>query len=718
MNNLYKGLKLPNLGDDSGLLDKIVCVNIVYSFMGGLDTNSGSDFVKSVDQNKWYTFETSDATPRLAEYTGSLQTKEGHATHYTDDYLWTPVGDPYGFKMYNRYAYKTSQNVVITSTDLNTGTPTITMSGDVANLENNNAVYELLSTNTTTPGYFIIHPVVNITGLQYYMNYNSSTGAMTLNRTPKEWTFGLSEEMMRPYYQAAGYVGGLNEAGKAAYDVEAAKTNPLERLMGLQNVVYNHDNDGSDPENTTPNYIVHYAPGYYRLHNQPGSEGISTPRYASGYTHKTELTAGDGGTAIPMHFYEMPEYTILNPVFSDLNTANSDNYTSTVATRGDIPLSTVTYDPASIFKFTGETPSIVTMSTQGLCVNGGTMNEGSSTSFSIVDIGGGVIALKSGENYLSYKQTGKIYDLKYGADYADESARWCMQPVQKDIVVGNGEMGLMVKTYNGDDGYYYASFYAPFDALLTSENDAAYVVTEWPTSIPAMIHPKKIGNFNTGNSYPEKYRGNNQFIPAGTPVIIRTTAPVGYVTMALPTTTTPSTPVTTALKGEYIEQMLQHSSYDVYAFGRSLGTYQKASDFDTSGLFESISPSATNTSIGFYVNANPNKETGASKSSWIRNNKYVYANKIYYLYTPPSPAPSPSRELKRSPEFIPVVFDDEEGEEDEPIEESLRQQVFNGCVYDLQGRCVATEEMVKDGTWRRNLKHGIYILNGKKIYVK
>ena len=42
----------------------------------------------------------------LAEYSGSLQTKSGYATHYTNDYLWTPVGDPYGFKMYNRYMYK------------------------------------------------------------------------------------------------------------------------------------------------------------------------------------------------------------------------------------------------------------------------------------------------------------------------------------------------------------------------------------------------------------------------------------------------------------------------------------------------------------------------------------------------------------------------------------------------------------------------------------
>ena len=97
---------MTNMGDNDGLLGKIVWVNIVYNFMGGLDTNSGKNFVESVNQNMWYTFETSDATPRLAEYSGTLQTKSGYATHYTNDYLWTPVGDPYGFKMYNRYIHK------------------------------------------------------------------------------------------------------------------------------------------------------------------------------------------------------------------------------------------------------------------------------------------------------------------------------------------------------------------------------------------------------------------------------------------------------------------------------------------------------------------------------------------------------------------------------------------------------------------------------------
>ena len=59
MNNLYKGHELTNLGDNPGLLNKTVRINIVYTFNGSLETNAGADFVRSVDQNKWYTFEAS-----------------------------------------------------------------------------------------------------------------------------------------------------------------------------------------------------------------------------------------------------------------------------------------------------------------------------------------------------------------------------------------------------------------------------------------------------------------------------------------------------------------------------------------------------------------------------------------------------------------------------------------------------------------------------------
>ncbi len=713
MNNKYKGWQTKNMGDDPGLLGKTVFVNIVYSFDTELTTNAGSGFVTSVDQNKWYTFETNDETPRLAEYTGSLQTQSGYATHYTNDYLWTPVGDPYGFKMYNRYGTRNGQEVVMTTSDISAGR-VVTMSAD-----NANAVYELLATSTTTPGYFRVHPMVNMNksgATQYYMNCNSSTGAITLSTVPTEWTFGLSEDVMSPYYQSAGYVGGLNEAGKTAYEAALKAGTEFEKLTSIQDIVYNHDNN---PKNI--NYIVHYAPGYYRLHSQPGSSGISTPRYASGYTHQIELTPGTGTVgspvAIPLHFYEQTSYDVNDHNFNDLIENEVKQFTETSATRGEIPIATVASDPASIFRFSGEVSS-ATISTQGLNVYQNKMDASSSTAFSIIDIGGGVVALQNGDNFLNYNQASKKYDLNF--DYpasAIESARWCMQPVQKGATAGSGEMPLTLVGNNGNDKHFYTTFYAPFDALLTdAANDTAFVITVWNDEI---ITPKEIGQYNTGD-----YAGNSQFIPANTPVIIRSkkasTASTSSINLALPTTTPASTPVSCVFKGEYLEQMLQqsydymsdHSADYVYVFGLEYaGTFTEPGDFATTGLINATAPSPTK-ELGFFKNMNRNRESSEYRSSWTRNNKYVYGNKIYYRADDPV---SPARAETRGIDFVPVLFDVEPGDEEQQESQTV---VGDNRIYDMQGRCVATEEQVKDGSWRQSLSKGMYILNGKKFMKK
>lgn len=705
MNTKFKGLQMTNMGDDGGLLDNIVFVNIVYRFMGGLDTNAGSDFVESVEQNKWYSFETNDATPRLAEYTGNtgtqLITQSGYATHYTNDYLWTPVGDPYGFKMYNRYGTKNGQNVVMTTSDISAARD-VTMTAD-----NINAIYELLATSTTTPGYFHVHPMVNMTGLQYYVNSNSSTGAMTLSTTPTEWTFGLSEAMMNPYYQAAGYVGGLTPEGKTKYEEAAAETDGFTMLTGMQAVVYDDD------------YIVKYAPGYYRLHSQPGSLGLSTPRYASGYTHKTELTAGEGDTAIPLHFYEQTSYSITNPDFTDLT---AGGYTETVATRGNIPLQTVANDPASIFYFyegTADNPTSK-IQTQGLYVKQNVMTEteGEATSYQIIDIGGAIVALynSTDEMFLCYNQDTKQYDLKYDIYASMESARWCMQPVQKEATAGNGEMGLTIKTNDGKDGYYYATFYAPFDVLLTdATKDVAYVCTEWDATLSdektqGSITPVNVGKSNTGT-----YVGNSQFVPANTPVIIRTSSTSGTVTAAIPTTTPSDTPLLCVFSGEYLEQTLSHGADYVYVFGLPYsGTFTEDDNFATNGLITATVPQPT-TEVGFYKNMNYDRESNEQANLWTRNNKYVLGNKIYYRASVSGGA----RELTRGIDFIPVAFD--VSEERDPMEDTGDGSVArdgDNRIYDMQGRMVADEQTVADGTWRQRLAPGVYIMNGRKFVKK
>lgn len=745
MNNLYRGLKMTNLGDDSRLLGKIVWVNIVYNFMGGLDTNSGSDFVGSVADNKWYTFETSDATPMMADYTtmNGLKTVSGYATHYTNDYLWTPVGDPYGFKMYNRYMYKNlGEKMVMSSSNFDTD-PSIIMVPDNAGTPYvpylpANSVYELLATSSTTPGYFRIHPVVNKGGTQVYMKnvVSAGTGVIQLNAEPTDWTFGLSEEVMKPYYQAAGYIGGLNEAGKAAYDVAAAKEDPLERLMAIQGVVYNHDNNNPEDDQTNPNYIVHYTPGYYRLHSQSGSLGITTPRYMSGYTHAIERDVDGNGNesdAIPLHFYEVEEYDMNNPTFGDLSDDSTpdDDFTITDATRGDIPLVTVTRDPASIFQFTGSAgtiglPSTVTLSTQGLNVIENKMGTGEATSYNLLDVGAGVSLLYTGtgasKTFLNYKQTSMKYDLKYAsADIPIESARWCLKPVQKGAKAGNGEMALTVAANNGGDNHYYTTFYAPFDVLLTdNKKDTAYVVpeNEWPEMTTAkeqyVFRPKKIGQYNTAeNLCPESYRGNNQFIPAGTPVIIRTTN--ATVTMALPTAA-PSSALTTDLSGTYLEQMLAQGAEYIFVFGRSY-THNFSYDSGT-GEVTPLSGLDFDKGVGFYKNANTNRESHETKTQWERNNKYVYANKAYYRGEIASSGSSLNLDFENT-EYIPVLFDDQ-GVKDMDLQPdgTMRLRINDGRAYDIQGRCVATEQEVSDGSWLNNVAPGMYIVNGKKFVIE
>jgi len=688
MNDIYKGTERTTMGDNSGLLGKTVLVNIVYSFNGDLGTNAGSGFVTSVNDNLWYTFEAKAATPKLAQFTGSLQTVSGYATHYTNDYLWTPLGDPYGFKMYNRYMHKNLGNTttVMTTSEFSEG-----INIEMTPSNEANSVYELLADESTTPGYFLVHPVVNKEGTQYYMRDNG--GTMQLSETATEWTFGLSADVMRPYYEGAGNVGGLNEAGKAAYDAAVVESDPFTRLVRLQDVVYNHDKgDGVEG-----NYIVHYTPGYYRLHNQPGSEEISTPRYASGYLHEIEKTAGGSSTAIPMHFYSRKGVSTTFEGDGGLGTG----FTETNATRGPIPVPATEYDPSSIFYFSGAagaSPSS-TMQTQGLYVNGNKMQESSTgaTSFNIIDIGGGVVALYNGDNYLSYKQTGNIYDLKYG-NYADESARWCMEPADNQ--------GLIVTTNSGGDGYYYTTFCAPFDVAISSAAAEAYICTAWDTDI---IHPAKVP---ASNSHAE-----GKFVPASTPVIIRTNDIAGNIKLNLPSSA-PTTPALSCVfTGKYLEQLLEKEitvSDKVYSFGLPITGYgiTTTSGATNGNITDVIKKDQADTGVGFYVNANPNKELSEETGLWTPNNRYVLHNKIYYRST--EAAGSSAREKTRGVDFVPVIFDDEGGE-DPDIKDSSDRIVGDGCVYDLQGRKVATKQQVEDDTWRQFLRPGIYIINGKKI---
>ena len=796
LNNKYKGLEITKLMSDSELIGSVVKVNVAYAFQTGLETNAGEGFVTSVGQNLWYTFETQDvATPYLAHYTnaGGLQSMEGRETRYTNDYLWTPLGDVYGFRMYNRYMIKNSGGVenVMTTDDISDGRNLKMAVPDSGN--EGNEVYELLGSNN--PGYFRIHPVINNTGTQYYIRKDPSDDYAKLSTSYSEWTFGLDATLLAPYVERVGYVGGLKETEykfrKALLDKVKNGTASYDEMRTVQGIVYNDDN------------IVKYEPGYYRLHNQPDVSDIAPVRYASGYLHEIEKTAVSGG--IPMHFYS--KYGV-STTFAGEGSLES-GYTISAATRGAIPIAPTEQDPSTIFYFNGTTTldgnPCSTMQTQGLYVaanpNGdttGTDNEkdGKGTNrlqravmsedsedaitFTLMDIGGAVLLIHDGEDpaqrrYLNFdqsnffqrtatdetdmnakalkltskgtyyfklddgtykkltvtsgydassetdatldgvaessdetewKKAADIYDLKYYHDSPTDDAKWCMQPVQKGNTAGAGEMPLTIKTNKGGDDYYYATFYAPFDVLLP--NDAspktynAYICKKWynegvnPVPVPAV------------STYKE-----GKFVPAGTPVIIRTSDESGSMKLALPSNGPEENPLENNIfSGKYLEQMLEaDASRDVYTMGLPFTT-PVTIDRATGAVTAELPEKAKN-GLGFYINANPNKENSPSQSLWYRNNRYVLHNKIYYRESGSGSAKGGAAE------FVPLIFDfDEDMEEEEEMKAKPQTvDVSADKVYDVQGRCIAIGEDVLDGSWRNNVAPGLYIIGGKKVYV-
>ena len=806
MNNKYKGVIIDPqiMFSDEDLLGKKIYINVVYSFNGNLDSNNGDGFVLSVNENKWYTLEMSDThgTPWLAQYTNAwgFELKEGRGSHYTNDFLWTPIGDPYGFQLYNRYMDINSgsdnrgeKNKVVTtdvfleadgvSPAVEFGEGQQVIMGDCVNGGvtvrpgksaksiaaadiKARSIYELLE--GTKLGYFRFHPVANNTGTQYYFSPDAEADddgdgvnnvLVRLSSTAAEFTFGLSKDLMKPYFDRAGYVGGLK---KSVYDELTANSFPdpedagkinLKRdmedenatlsaaqLRAAQTIVYQLEN------------IVSFETGYYRLHSPLGISEINPVRYASGYTHKLERDQnGDGNEAdaIPMHFYELNSSQ--KRTYIDLR----EGFTYSHATRGDLPILPVNQDPASIFYFERLYPAdnrnnLGYMSTQGLYVKGTvgtgveesagvkakavmTANSGEAVRLFVMDIGGGILLIHDNQTangrvllkYLSFDQAdGDIYDLKLTHNTHTDHAKWCMQPVQTGETSGVNEMNLQLEMHKGGDknaegdDYYYSTFCVPFDVLMTdAAADEAFICKQWDEEI---IHLNKVGKMNTAaNGCPERFRGDNRFIPAGTPVIIRSTHDV--VSMALPTTTPTATIPGCVFSGQYLEQLLDKETHltnsDVYVFGLPFNPKvvkkhdDYASDSENNGVISIELPQPSDKGVGFYINANPNRETGASLGEWIRNNRYVYNNRIYYR---PGFGGLPAPRQTRSVDYIPVDFDDDE---DETSEDMAPHGPMDNHVYDLQGRCVATPQQVISGNWQSQLSPGIYILNGKKVRV-
>ena len=222
-----------------------------------------------------------------------------------------------------------------------------------------------------------------------------------------------------------------------------------------------------------------------------------------------------------------------------------------------------------------------------------------------MDIGGGVVLLYTelGEpkttTYLTYDQSSNKYDLKYQSDgFHIDQLKWCVEPANT--------MGLDITTNNGGDGYYYSTLYMPFDVLLPADAGGktynAYICKKWHNE---GVNPVPVPAITGTPSYAE-----GKLVPAGTPVIIRTNDETGTVKLTLPNTTT-STALPCVFKGEYLEQLLAvDADHDVYTLGLPFDSdvHKDTTEPELDGDIESPLPHQANNGVGFYINANPNKE--------------------------------------------------------------------------------------------------------------
>lgn len=518
------------------------------------------------------------------------------------------------------------------------------------------------------------------------------------------------------------------------------------------------------------------------------------------------------------------------------------------AMRGNIEILPAEYDPSSIFYFqpTGDKYNRFRFGTQGLQVVG-TVGQtrlddmGTGTDFRMDDIGGTAVTMRvlaatpsdadSDHTWDSDVTSGVAQNLQthylcidpthryritvnannemkeigdsYGAttedywklsdiNYGIQDTKWLLQPVGTQTEWPYNEKPLSVRVNKGghkpdpstgyglagtenEDNNYYASLYVPFDSRLSKTIDAAFTNTNEAPS-PKALTLKSVSQLNNMD--------NPQFIPAGWPVILRTSQPVTSITkedgsmmktdphvdLYLPNPTPTSIPENYAkinLYGQYLEQELTSDvitaqTNDVCkaeAIRRTIaadhqfvmvvglpfaeeGTNNMYGDANYSRDFYAYK---TADAVGFYANKNwqrgyydasskENNGVGTAElfealsqseqsvriqSHWAtarkatseqRENKYVYHNRAYFVhdYEPSSPG-------VKEDDFFFFLFDDVE---QPAMEDGLLPLVPRWGVYDLSGRLVRSREAVLNGTWRRNLPPGMYIVNGRKMPVR
>lgn len=590
---------------------------------------------KGRNTTAWYTMMTNNAADGLLNfsYKDGIGARTDRTTHYTNNYLWAPEGDPYGFLLRSRYATingsgwrnvamttkghlpKESDHESYSETDITTtydkaydATYTNQTAFDdkriihLLNVDDpestksdgpSNAVYEMFTGDAAYGQSFLLHPtsayidVTNSSFESYYMTHETASNKTKLVKSQSRtlqlsadanWRLLATPDQLLPYFERAGYVGGLQPAVAQSYKNQdyysqlstakaAGKQLDFKTTREIQELVYSgtfKDNAGNTvaegaarpaasllPMTFESTNLVNMTDGYYRI------KGFSLPRYVSGYRFKSELT-----NSKPLRFFEKTKDDAWAHTFADL--VATTTFTAEAPLRGNIELLPADFDPSSIFRFAGnKTNGVVryTLSTQGLNVQGSvgatSMSTADGTNFRLDDIGGATVTLRT----LSTEPTGSAWDTEVktniktryltskgdgyslsidvnnelnqtdGTDIQD--TKWLLQPVGIREEWPYNEMPLRVEVNKGgvdrsnnEDKYYYGSLYVPFDTRLGNITDAAFTltgtVTDGSLSKPGTTTMASVSQLNE--------MGNPQFVPAAWPVVLRSNLP-GSVTL-------------------------------------------------------------------------------------------------------------------------------------------------------------------------------------------
>lgn len=629
---------------------------------------------------------------------------------YLNNFEWCVIGDPYGFKMLNRYDPDQRYDEYLRVMDDKDG------HGDGLQIEQNGTdsqnIFEMM------PGQysynFWMHPVYSdyieedeedsdnddVYNEYSYVgnNYNGSAAiipndqrSMTYLKTNSSANFRLeiqSDATLAEYVKYAGFVGGLK------YD----KVTDAMRADAADGDLSDDDKAAVRALIDIPDNIVQMTQGYYRIVPYTQEVGSDEHKYIRGYLDDRERTG------------------------SGVYNRNLKVETQTAAE----------YDPSTIFWFEGTTSDGTEngypryfIKTQGLGLSSsaaGALDYGTPYKVRYEDVGAAItqlmIAAPSINNrYLSC--TSNATQSSTNQCFDEQAGQFKTRFYLQKVGTGGNEMPFKIKMAKGHNGngnessllevnkayfklpYTYKSLYVPYDmqavgGIDKDGNDVLDVTNEQFDMIPFIglrehyySSEKKVSDtYYNANEYAlycesidghqqvDEWKGKNFYIPAGTPVIFRSLSGMQEITFTIPTkapSTNDAQKVLTdnCLKGTYLKTT--NDNAQVRIFGK-----------------ESVHPGGTKYYTG-RVGLFPRTSTAS----------LLAANSIYYEELDHSTSP------QGNAPGVMFIFggaeDDATGLNGSPV----RTMPEDDSLYDMQGRKVV-------GTARP----GVYIKNGRKVVIK